>query len=35
MHQRAADLGFPVRNLKQAKDGEILKIVLAACAMAF
>ena len=27
-------LGFPVRHLKEAKNGEILKIVLAACAMA-
>ena len=34
LHQRAADLGFPVRHLKEAKDDEILRIVLAACAMA-
>ena len=34
LHQRAADFGFPVRHLKEAKDGEILKIVLAACAVA-
>ena len=34
LHQRAVDFGFPVRHLKEAKDGEILKIVLAACAMA-
>ena len=33
LHQRAADFGFPVCHLKEAKDGEILKIVLAACAM--
>ena len=33
LHQRAADFGFPVRHLKDAKDDEILKIVLAACAM--
>ena len=34
LHQHAVDYGFPVRHLKEAKDGEILKIVLAACAMA-
>ena len=34
LHQRAADFGFPVRHLEQAKDPEILKIVLAACALA-
>ena len=34
LHQRAADFGFPVSHLKQAKDAEILKIVLAACAVA-
>ena len=34
LHQRAADFGFPVRHLKEAKGGEIPKIVLAACAMA-
>ena len=34
LHQRAADFGFPVRQLKDAKDPEILKIVLAACAPA-
>ena len=34
LHQRAVDFGFPVRHLKEAKDGEILKIVLAACVMA-
>ena len=32
--QRAADFRFPVRHLKEANDGEILKIVLAACALA-
>ena len=34
LHQRAVDFGFPVRRLKEAKDGEILKTVLAACALA-
>ena len=34
LHQRAVDFGFPVRHLKEAKDGEILNIVLAACALA-
>ena len=34
LHQRAVDFGFLVRHLKEAKDGEILKIVLAACALA-
>ena len=34
LHQRAADFGFPVRHLKEAIDGKILKIVLAACALA-
>ena len=34
LHQRAADFGFPVRHLKEAKHAEILKIVLAACALA-
>ena len=32
LHQRAVDFGFPVRRLKEAKDGEIL--ALAACALA-
>ena len=34
LHQRAVDFGFPVRHLKEAKDGEILKRALAACALA-
>ena len=34
LHQRAVDFGFPVRHLKEAKNCEILKIVLAACALA-
>ena len=34
LHQRAADFGFPVRELKDAKGAEILKVVLAACALA-
>ena len=33
LHQRAAGFGFPVRHLEEAKDGVILKIFLAACAM--
>ena len=32
--QRAADFGFPVRNLSSAKPVEILKIVMSACALA-
>ena len=32
--QRAADFGFPVRLLTTAKDPDLLKIVLAACALA-
>ena len=34
LHQRSPDFGFPVRGLMEAKDPEILKIVLAACASA-
>ena len=34
LHQRAADFGFPVRHLKEAKNPDILKIVLADCALA-
>ena len=34
LHQRAADFGFPVRHLKEAKGPEIFKIVLAASALA-
>ena len=30
LHQRAVDFSFPVRHLKEANDGEILKTVLAA-----
>ena len=33
--QRAADFGFPVRLLTGAKEPDLLKIVLAACALAF
>ena len=32
--QRAADFGFPVRLLTTAKEPDLLKIVLAACALA-
>ena len=32
--QRAADFGFPVRNLTSAKPVEVLKIVMSACALA-
>ena len=34
LNQRAADFGFPVRNLSSAKPVEVLKIVLSACAIA-
>ena len=32
--QRAADFGFPMRLLTTAKEPDLLKIVLAACALA-
>ena len=34
LHQRAADFGLPARHLQEAKESEILKIVLAASALA-
>ena len=34
LHPRTADFEFPVRQLKDAKDPEILKIAVAACALA-
>ena len=34
LRQRAADFGFPVRNLTNAKSVEVLKIVMSACALA-
>ena len=34
LHQRVADFGFPERELMEAKHLELLKIVLAVCALA-
>ena len=34
LHGRAIDVGFPLCHLKEPKDGEVFKVVLAACALA-